>query len=208
MANIFNGICKSCGRVYRGWSKRFCQSCLDKEERPNNSKWCSGCGTYKNTANFSKWSKSKDGLRNWCNDCHNKANKNHYKYKRERGNFYYAYQSIKRRFTHGEKLSKEQFRIWYENTPKICVYCGIPEEIWELIPYIKHWGTRSIKKLCVDRMDNNQGYEINNIVLACQMCNSTKGGILTYNEMREIGEKYIKPKWQKLIQKKQLQEVF
>lgn len=35
------------------------------------------------------------------------------------------------------------------------------------------------------------GYVIGNIVLACTRCNSVKNGYLTYEQMKEVAQKYF-----------------
>jgi len=53
-----------------------------------------------------------------------------------------------------------------------------------------------VSRLEVDCMDNNRGYEIGNMVLACHRCNFIKLNFLTFEEMRFIGQKFLKPKWE------------
>jgi len=92
-----------------------------------------------------------------------------------------------------EYCSKQEFIIWYENQKKQCVYCDIPLEI---IPSLE-WGRKKYtNRLTIDRMDNERGYTLNNICLACDICNLTKNSIFGQKEMVEIAQKYIKPKWQ------------
>jgi len=75
-------------------------------------------------------------------------------------------------------------RFWL--TEHICEYCGILEEIWLL---------KNKKKLEIDRKIVKSGYVLGNIVWACRNCNIIKSDILTYEEMKEIGKKYLEPKW-------------
>jgi hypothetical protein len=88
--------------------------------------------------------------------------------------------------------SSEEMRQFWES-PHICEYCEIPEEIW-----LK----RHKRKLEIDRKDSSSGYVISNITWACHRCNTIKNNFLSYQEMKEIGQKYIKPKWQANIQRK------
>ena len=78
-------------------------------------------------------------------------------------------------------LSKSDFISWYIIEPKICIYCGIKE---------------GKKRLSIDRKDNNKGYLIDNITLACDLCNSVKGADLTYDEMKQVG-KIIKKRYKR-----------
>jgi len=93
-----------------------------------------------------------------------------------------------------EKLNKKyctlkEFRKFW-NEPHKCTYCGISEKIFKEIK-----GKYSLQ---VDKKNPKLGYTIDNIVWACRICNTMKSNILTYEEMIEIGLKYIKPKWENL----------
>ena len=59
----------------------------------------------------------------------------------------------------------------------------------------KYFGAHGIQ-LSIDCKDNDLGYTIDNIVLACDRCNFIKSNIFTYEEMCFIGENLIKPKWE------------
>jgi hypothetical protein len=39
------------------------------------------------------------------------------------------------------------------------------------------------------------GYVNGNICLACARCNLIKSNVLSFQEAREIGQRYVKPKW-------------
>jgi len=91
--------------------------------------------------------------------------------------------------------SKEAILNWYEYSIKKCVYCDMPEEIWETF----YRGYHNKFSLTIDRKDNLGGYTIDNIVFACGMCNVIKTNVLSCEEMKEIGQKYIKPRWQQKI---------
>lgn len=97
-------------------------------------------------------------------------------------------------------ITRGEFINWYGNQNKICVYCGLSIEDIALLPptYIRRSGK---KRLSVDRMDNEKGYSIDNIVLACYMCNTIKNSFLTFEEMKEVGNLVLKPKLYKLINK-------
>ena len=85
------------------------------------------------------------------------------------------------------KITQEEFITWYFDQNKICFYCGIPEDKLFI---------QNIKRLEIDRLDNNLPYSINNIVLACKWCNSVKSNILTKQEMQIVGRIVMKEKWQ------------
>lgn len=44
----------------------------------------------------------------------------------------------------------------------------------------------------IDRKDNNKGYIMGNITLACKRCNIIKGKWFTEQEMLEIADRYLK----------------
>jgi 5-methylcytosine-specific restriction endonuclease McrA len=82
-------------------------------------------------------------------------------------------------------IGKENFIKWYDNQEKKCYYCN------RTLLEIKH-DTREKKqgkgRLSIDRKNNNKGYELDNIVLACYRCNTIKGDYFTEQEMLEIGK--------------------
>jgi hypothetical protein len=79
-------------------------------------------------------------------------------------------------------LLTNDFITWYVNQPKICIYCKRIES-----EALKDCNNK-YKRLSIDRKNNNEGYSLNNIGLACYRCNTMKGEIFTYNEMIEIGK--------------------
>ena len=81
------------------------------------------------------------------------------------------------------KITKDDFIKWYTFQEKKCVYCGIEEARIE-----KDFMCWSGTRLQIDRKDNKKGYEKNNIVLACPVCNFIKGNYFTFKEMLEIGK--------------------
>ena len=92
------------------------------------------------------------------------------------------------------KTSLEEFTKWFEKQDKRCYYCGIPEKFvgkkeWMIIT----------ARLTFDKKIPELGYYPENIVLACYKCNAIKSNVFTFDEMIEIGQKYIKPKWQKIF---------
>lgn len=76
-------------------------------------------------------------------------------------------------------ISKEEFCTWYEaQSPHKCAYCQLSLE------QLRHMGI----DMSVDRIDNAQGYMLHNITLACLCCNKIKLDVLTYEDMRLIGQ--------------------
>ena len=93
-------------------------------------------------------------------------------------------------------MEREEFIEWYNVQPKFCVYCGLPES--EIKNIDDPFMNASIR-LTIDCKDNYRGYDIDNIVLCCRRCNALKNDFMSYEEMLEIGQKYIRPKWEKLL---------
>jgi hypothetical protein len=77
------------------------------------------------------------------------------------------------------------FREWYFSTPKVCVYCGREVSI--------NSGHR-MDSLSFDRKYNELGYVEGNLCIACNRCNTVKGNFFTFEQMKEIAEKYFKGK--------------
>jgi len=93
-------------------------------------------------------------------------------------------------------ISKDDFTEWYENEPKICVYCGIKEDELELVddPFMNKY-----KRLTVDCKDNDLGYVNGNLVLCCRRCNTLKIDFFTYEEFKEIGKRFVAKRWKKYL---------
>jgi len=97
------------------------------------------------------------------------------------------------------EITKDEFVEWHNNQEKVCIYCDIPEKHCK---YVRSELGVHGEQLTIDCLDNKKGYVIDNLALACHRCNATKSSYLTSEEMREIAQKYIKPRWQKIIQEK------
>jgi 5-methylcytosine-specific restriction endonuclease McrA len=83
----------------------------------------------------------------------------------------------------------------YKRDGRKCHYCGIDEK-----DFFSIWGEfygskRRGSTLEVDRKDNSRGYEIDNCVLACAVCNNAKSDKFSYDEFKRVGE-VIKGIWQ------------
>lgn len=78
-----------------------------------------------------------------------------------------------------------EFREWYASTLKVCVYCDLD---------ISQKTEKRMESLSIDRKYNEIGYVKGNLCFACNRCNTVKGNTFTYDEMVEIGHRYIKEK--------------
>ena len=93
-------------------------------------------------------------------------------------------------------LKKSELRNQlYDRDGTKCHYCGIEEKdffsIWGEFYGSKKRGST----LEVDRKDNGSGYEIENCLLACAVCNNAKSDKFSYDEFRKVG-KVIRGIWQ------------
>ena len=89
-------------------------------------------------------------------------------------------------------IDKTDFYKWWNEQEKVCTYCGVGIERMKIVDRKK----KMAKRLTIDRKDNSRGYSLDNICLACMLCNFIKSNIFTYEEMLEIGKKYLSHKWQ------------
>ncbi len=92
-------------------------------------------------------------------------------------------------------LPLEDFKKWYVLQDKKCVYCDLEEG---QIQYSEDRMTKNVRRLTIDRINSQKGYTIDNMVLACMRCNSIKSNYFSYDQMKEIAEKYVKNKPQKI----------
>jgi hypothetical protein len=89
-------------------------------------------------------------------------------------------------------LTSEEFKEWFENNyDETCYYCGVTLDQFRSCSFIKKIRPH-IKNFGIDRKDTTKGYDIDNIVIACNLCNSVKGWFFSENEFKEIGKKYIR----------------
>lgn len=195
--------CNNCGKYYEGYGYKYCSAkCyvewFNKNFIPKREKLkCENCSEMFHVEH--KYKKQRFCSIN-CRVLFIKKNgspKKIYPEKRGSANIRTRYYNIKRRcINRGWNYpSPKEFLRWWNSQIKICYYCGIPEEIWEQ----KYNGYQNKYSLSIDRKDNNKGYELSNVVLACGVCNVTKNNFFTAFEMKEIAEKYIKPKWHNII---------
>lgn len=85
-------------------------------------------------------------------------------------------------------------QLYHRDGPS-CHYCGIAEN-----DFITTWGDfyggkKRGRKLEVDRKNNDLGYELDNCVLACAICNNAKSDKFKYEEFKLVGE-VIRHIWQ------------
>lgn len=89
-------------------------------------------------------------------------------------------------------LTAEEFRDWFEkNYDECCYYCEVNLDQYRSSAFLKKIRPH-IKNFGIDRKDTTKGYDVNNIVVACNFCNSVKGSFFNDEEFKEIGKKYIR----------------
>jgi hypothetical protein len=107
-------------------------------------------------------------------------------------------------------LSIGELEEWWKKTPDICYYCntGIDEhkrlrdyileyrgENFEIRKFKRFYRSSKHKRidwLTLDRMNNELGYTIGNLVKSCWICNSLKSDFFTEKQMRIISPEIIK----------------
>lgn len=159
------------------------------------SKRCTLCGKIKPLSAFGKHSITKDGLSHWCKQCNNERSK---KFRETPVGIYTNLKGQAKFFGRPlvEMVSKKNFIKWYAKQPKVCVYCGIKEEDLGKTDDLFNATT---SRLSIDRMDNEKGYVLDNMVLACRRCNYMKSNFFSFDEMKNVGENHVRPKWEKAI---------
>lgn len=106
-------------------------------------------------------------------------------------------------------LTAESLENWWYSQPDICSYCGIGlNEYSEVKDFILSYkGNNSginkfkrfyicsnhqkIKRMTIDRVCNDMGYEVKNLVKACWICNSLKNDFFDSDQMKLIAPEII-----------------
>ena len=83
-------------------------------------------------------------------------------------------------------ITIKDFKQWLQEIDGHCFYCGIV--------FSTNDNSRNMDGFTIDRKDGHTGYKLDNIVQACRQCNTIKGTWFTYEEMIEIGNKYLRRK--------------
>ena len=169
-------------------------------------KTCTKCEVKKPLSAFGKHRLCKDGLNPECKECNKKRSREYSKtasglFTLLKGRQTYARTHLgkKDRGYHLNPkpitISREEFITWYNSQSKFCTYCGISEDLL---------GTTNDKyndknmRLTIDCKDNEAGYAVGNLVLACSRCNSIKSDFFTHEEMLYIGQNFVRLKWEAL----------
>lgn len=82
---------------------------------------------------------------------------------------------------------------------RICVYCDITEAQYRLLKAEKDQPLTLTK----DHIEAWKPVGKGSVTAwACCRCNLVKNHTFNFDEMREVGQKYIKPMWKRIAQKK------
>jgi 5-methylcytosine-specific restriction endonuclease McrA len=171
------------------------------------SKVCFKCKKEKDNVDFYFNIKNSDGLCSYCKECtyfssknwkqnHQEQAKNTGKLRRiknyEKIRKYEKESNLKIKnifatIKHNSKrknmvfiLTLEEFTNWYEGQKQECFYCK--RSLKECLK-----DDSAIKRLTIDRIDNNLEYSLTNMVLACWPCNELKWDLFTKEDMQIIG---------------------
>lgn len=172
------------------------------------TKVCSTCKKELSLGFFYKNKSKKNGLSSQCKECYRKYKKNHRKEISEYNKEYHQnnkekiskcdkkygqtssgiYTGIKRSARKRNiqfEISQEEFINWYENQELKCTYCNILQKLLKLLK----WGRKNCRNhIQTDRKDNDKGYTLDNICLACDVCNVAKSDNISFEEMLKIGK--------------------
>jgi len=91
-----------------------------------------------------------------------------------------------------------EYKNWYEDQEKFCNYCGFDNET--INSYLKQIGEKLpvySNRLQIERIDSTKGYLLENITLACYICNTHKSDIVSHEDFKEIAKEFIIPKIKK-----------
>lgn len=156
------------------------------------TKTCTKCGRELPPSAFGKHRLAKDGRAHRCKEC---ARENAIKWNKTASGVYSRMMS-RNKFYNRKPLiiTRGKFINWFDSQERTCFYCGIPEKSLDLL---KPRFSLKSSRLTIDCKDNEKGYVLGNLVLACSRCNSIKSDELTSDEMLDFGQKYLRPKWEK-----------
>lgn len=162
-----NGNCSACLNPICTESSTFCSCCFAKYRQRAAKK--REAGICQNCTN-----KVTKGRR--CDECKNKMITR-----------FYGIKARAKRSGLEFNLTKREFIEWFVSQKKVCFYCGISEDKL-------HTMGRAKSLMTIDRKNNEAGYEISNMCMACFRCNNLKSNFFTDKEWMQIAKKYIKPR--------------
>jgi len=156
-------------------------------------KYCPSCKEFRPEEEFTKNKRQPDGFQTHCRACHNAKAKEYRQANLEQHRLYHKayYDSPSGKYhiltarAHRESkqvsFACDVFCDWYSQQEQVCYYCGQTLIERGKMP----------ENLTIDRRNNNEGYTLGNIVLACRRCNTTKGCSLNERQMLQIAGLYF-----------------
>jgi hypothetical protein len=98
-------------------------------------------------------------------------------------------------------LTFDDFKKWYNKTPKRCHYCKITEnkleKLWNKYPNLTK--RKRGRKLEIERLKPSESYDNTlNLVFSCYWCNNAKTDTFNVDEFEDVG-KVIEKIWQKRL---------
>jgi 5-methylcytosine-specific restriction endonuclease McrA len=107
----------------------------------------------------------------------------------------YRWRDIRKRTHDLLLLSQADFVAWYVDQPDRCAYCGLTRtEAKRLRLRVRGPRGGYLVSWDIDRLEPSRGYELDNLVLSCSVCNTAKGAYLTGEEAKMVG-KAIRRVW-------------
>ena len=98
-----------------------------------------------------------------------------------------------------------EFKRWIDRQTHKCTYCGygIEESKKILSHFFSKGDVLKSKRLQIDRINNDRsiGYTLENICLACAICNYHRGDFYSHEEFKNIAQKHIVPKMNYFLNK-------
>jgi len=87
----------------------------------------------------------------------------------------------------GLHIGKDEFLAWKAQHGRSCHYCHITSDGLYALKVTNPRNARFYESIGVDRIDNDRGYSIDNIVPCCGVCNGVRAKTFTVDEMRVLG---------------------
>lgn len=190
MGNITDKLCSKCGlskpisefyqeiRDGKTRTRKECKECFKKRIRINEKKNRAYINERKRApgSRYKQWRKEYDQIHKERQDAQES------KWRQTSPGVYCSLRGSANKRKVPFDIEKENFFRWYESESKKCHYCDMLVEECGL-----YRGCNAMR-LTIDRMDSNLGYSLDNMVLACPICNTVKNNVLTYKQMLEVGK--------------------
>jgi hypothetical protein len=89
----------------------------------------------------------------------------------------------------GVSFTRDDFLDWRraDASRRRCVYCGIDGDQLYAMNVLNVRTKKRFEVIGIDRIDNTRSYDLDNIHPCCPLCNGIKSGILTHDEMLDLG---------------------